>query len=159
MGRLDRSLESVLGAASLLVLPVSLLLFLQWPLREVAQRGAREANDLAQILFALYVSAAVTAATRDRAHLATDFFARRYSAPWKQGLWRAACVAILVPAACFVIWSGGHGAWMSLLQLERFPETFNPGYFVVRLAAIVLALLALLQALADLFAPGIRSRE
>jgi hypothetical protein len=48
---------------------------------------------------------------------------------------------------------------MSLLQLERFPETFNPGYFVVRLAAIVLALLALLQALVDLLAPGIRSRE
>jgi len=37
MGRLDRALEAVLGAASLLVLPVSFLLFLQWPLREVAQ--------------------------------------------------------------------------------------------------------------------------
>ena len=159
MARLGRGLESVLGAASLLVLPVSFLLFLQWPLREVAQRGAREANDLAQVLFALYVSAAVTAATRDRAHLATDFLARRYPAAAKLRLWRAACLAILVPAACFVIWSGGRGAWMSLLQLERFPETFNPGYFVVRLAAIVLALLALLQALVDLFAPGIRSRE
>ena len=159
MERLDRALEAVLGAASLLVLPVSFLLFLQWPLREVAQRGSREANDLAQILFALYVSAAVTVATRDRAHLATDFFARRHSAAWKRGLWRAACLAILVPSACFVIWSGGHGACMSLLQLERFPETFNPGYFMVRLAAIVLALLALLQALVDLFAPGQRSRE
>jgi TRAP-type C4-dicarboxylate transport system permease small subunit len=158
MGRLDRCLASILGIASVLVLPVSLLLFLQWPLREIAQRGAREANDLAQILFALFVSAAVTAATRDRAHLATDFFARRYSAAWKRRLWRAACLAILIPAACFVIWSGGHAAWMSLVQLERFPETFNPGYFVVRLAVIVLALLVLLQALVDLFAPGVRSR-
>jgi TRAP-type C4-dicarboxylate transport system permease small subunit len=158
VARLDRYLASVLGIASVLVLPVSLLLFLQWPLREIAQRGAREANDLAQILFALFVGAAVTAATRDRAHLATDFFARHYSAAWRRGLWRAACLAILIPAACFVIWSGGHSAWMSLVQLERFPETFNPGYFVVRLAVIVLALLVLLQALVDLYAPGVRSR-
>ncbi len=33
-------------AASLLVLPVSLLLFLQWPLRDLVHAGSREANDL-----------------------------------------------------------------------------------------------------------------
>jgi hypothetical protein len=53
MGRLGRGLESVLGAASLLVLPVSFLLFLQWPLREIAQRGAREAHGHAQVRVAL----------------------------------------------------------------------------------------------------------
>ena len=30
-------------------------------------------------------------------------------------------------------------------QLESFPETFNPGYFVVKAALLVLVLLTLLQ--------------
>jgi len=68
------------GAASWLVLPVTLLLFLQWPLRDVIQAWSREANDLAQWLFALYVSVALTATSRARAHLAADAFAQRHSA-------------------------------------------------------------------------------
>jgi hypothetical protein len=47
-----RSLDRLLGltatGASLLVLPVSLLLFLQWPLRDLGIGYSREANDLAQ---------------------------------------------------------------------------------------------------------------
>jgi len=62
---LDRTLGCLIAAASVLVLPVSLLLFLQWPLREWLQAYSREANDLAQVLFALYVSVAITAATRN----------------------------------------------------------------------------------------------
>lgn len=52
---LDRTLGRLVTAASVLVLPVSLLLFLQWPLREWVQAYSREANDLAQALFAIYV--------------------------------------------------------------------------------------------------------
>ena len=57
---LDRTLGRLVAAASILVLPVSLLLFLQWPLREWLLAYSREANDLAQVLFALYVSVAIT---------------------------------------------------------------------------------------------------
>ena len=53
---IDRALGIFLTAGGALVLPVSLLLFLQWPLREWVQAYSREANDLAQVLFALYVS-------------------------------------------------------------------------------------------------------
>ena len=61
---LDRALCHAVSATSLLVLPVSVLLFLQWPLREWLQAYSREANDLAQVVFAVYVSVAITAATR-----------------------------------------------------------------------------------------------
>ena len=43
----------------------ALILFLQWPLRDFVQWGSREANDLGQWIFALYVSLAVTFATRE----------------------------------------------------------------------------------------------
>ena len=45
---LERCVAWIVRAASLLVLPVSLLLFLQWPLRDLVHAGSREANDLAQ---------------------------------------------------------------------------------------------------------------
>ena len=60
---LDRALEALIDAFSTLALPLSLLLFLQWPLRELVQAYSREANDLAQCLFALYVSVAILCAT------------------------------------------------------------------------------------------------
>src|SRR5258708_37130393 len=68
--RAARAVGAVIAAARWLVLPVSLLLFLQWPLRDLLHAWSREANDLAQWLFALYVSVALTDATRERAHLA-----------------------------------------------------------------------------------------
>jgi hypothetical protein len=37
----------------------------------------------------------------------------------------------------------------SVLALEKFPDTFNPGYFVIKLAALLLAVLALCQVLLD----------
>jgi TRAP-type C4-dicarboxylate transport system permease small subunit len=148
--RLERCVAWIVRAAAVLVLPVSLLLFLQWPLRDLVHAGSREANDLAQILFALYVSVALTAATRDGSHLAADVVARRYPASIRGWLSRAACLLIAIPAALFVLWTGTSGAWSSLLQLEHFPETMNPGYFLVRVAAIVLAALVLVQAVLDL---------
>ena len=41
-------------------------------IRLVVQAYSREANDIAQCLFALYVSVAILCATRGGAHLATD---------------------------------------------------------------------------------------
>jgi len=99
MGRVDRALAAVVGAASLLVLPLSLLLFLQWPLRDLVHAGSREANDAAQVLFALYVAVALTAATRDHTHLAADTVASRYSPRVRAVIARIAALCIAVPAA------------------------------------------------------------
>ncbi len=148
---LERSVAWIVRAASVLVLPVSFLLFLQWPLRDLVHAGSREANDLAQILFALYVSVALTAATREHSHLAADVVARRYTSKVREWMWRGACLAIAIPAALFVLWSGASTTWLSIVQAEHFPETMNPGYFMVRTAAWLLAALVLAQAILDLF--------
>jgi TRAP-type C4-dicarboxylate transport system permease small subunit len=138
-------------ASRLLVLPLSLLLFLQWPLREWVHAYSREANDLAQILFAIYVAIAVSAATRRRSHLAADVLAHRYTPGTRRLLERAAALVVLIPFAALVIYHGWEPAWRSLLQLERFQETLNPGYFLIRGAVLLLAVLVFAQALRDLF--------
>ena len=152
MRALDRCVAAAVSGAGVLVLPLAFLLFVQWPLRELVQAGSREANDAGQVLFALYVAAAVTAATRAHAHLATDLAAHRYSPRIRALLARAASLLVAAPAAAFALVSSAAATWQSLLQLERFPETLNPGYFLVRFAAFALAALVLAQALADTFA-------
>ena len=86
----DRALDRLTAMVGVLALPLALLLFLQWPLRELVQAYSREANDFAQCLFALYVSVAMLCATRHGAHLATDAIAHRYSAPLRALLARVA---------------------------------------------------------------------
>jgi TRAP-type mannitol/chloroaromatic compound transport system permease small subunit len=146
---LDRSVAAITGALAWLLLPVVALLFLQWPLRDLVQAWSREANDLGQLLFALYVSAAVTAATRERTHLAADVLAGRYSATRREQLSRIGAALVLVPWSLFILASGSKAVFASIAGLEGFPETFNPGYFVVKFAVWLLAVLVLLQAVAD----------
>ena len=153
---LDRAIGAACAAARWLVLPLSLLLFLQWPLRDVVQAYSREANDAAQVLFALFVAVAITAATRHRSHLAVDAFAHRLSPRWRGNIARAAAIVVLAPWAAMLIVSGALPAWQSIAELEGFPETMNPGYFLIRAAAVLLALLVLAQALVDAVAPAER---
>jgi TRAP-type mannitol/chloroaromatic compound transport system permease small subunit len=146
---IDRAVGRLVEAGRWLVLPVALILFLQWPLRDFVQWGSREANDLGQWIFALYVSLAMTFATRERAHLAVDAVAHDYPARVRSviGCWGGfACVA---PWTIFMIWTVGPTVLRSVQALEKFPDTFNPGYFVIKLAALLLAVLALCQALID----------
>jgi TRAP-type C4-dicarboxylate transport system permease small subunit len=132
-----------------LVLPIGLLLFLQWPLRDIVRAHSREANDLAQWLFALYVSVAVTVATSSRAHLATDALARHYPAILRHRLFSAASLLVLLPWSLFVLVAGAALTWQSIRQFEAFPDTANPLYFILKLSAWLLALLVAVQALRD----------
>lgn len=133
------------------MLPLSLLLFLQWPLREWVQAYSREANDLAQCLFALYVSLAIAYATRRRSHLAVDAWAHRYSALTRSRLIRIGALCAQLPWALFILYAGGSQVAQAIIGLERFPDSFNPGYFIVKGAVCLLALLVSLQAVADIF--------
>jgi TRAP-type C4-dicarboxylate transport system permease small subunit len=147
IGFLDRSTGRILGAAQWLALPLVVLLFLQWPLRDLIGAWSAEANDLAQILFALYVAASVTAATRAGTHLAADTFAQRY-APRTRDLLRRGVAAIgLVPWALFVLVSGRSTVVESVRLMERFSQTFDPGYFIIKLALWVMAGAILVQAI------------
>jgi TRAP-type mannitol/chloroaromatic compound transport system permease small subunit len=148
--RVDRTVGGVITAARWLVLPVALILFLQWPLRDFVRWGSREANDLGQWIFALYVSLAVTFATRERAHLAVDAIAHDYPAAVRSVISRWGALLCVAPWSIFMLWTTWPTAQRSALMLEKFPETLNFGYFLIKVAAVLLALLALVQALLDL---------
>lgn len=150
IARLRTSLDRVTDAASWLMLPLALLLFAQWPLRDLPGAASRQANDAAQWVFALYVALAVRHATRTRSHLCADVVAARYPSRWREALARAGHALAVLPFSLFVLVSGAPMAWRALVSLESFPDTFNPGYFIVKCAAWLLALAMALQALADL---------
>jgi TRAP-type mannitol/chloroaromatic compound transport system permease small subunit len=151
---MDQALGRLIAAGRWLVLPVALILFLQWPLRDFIQWGSREANDLGQWVFALYVSLALTFATRERAHLAVDAIAHDYSARVRAAITRWGSVLCVGPWAVFMIWTVGPTVQRSVLALERFPDTFNFGYFLIKVATLLLAVLALLQTLLDALRPA-----
>ena len=131
-------------AASLLVLPLAGLLFAQWPLRDLVQAYSRQANDLAQVLFALYMAVAVTAASRDGMHLAAGDAPDKHAPPRR---WRAwALLVCVAPWALFMLWSSAPQVWQSLRQLERFGETLNPGFFLIKLALWLMVVLILVDA-------------
>src|ERR1700674_5394123 len=100
---LDRSIAGLLRLAGWLVLPIVVLLFLQWPLRDLFRVYSREANDLGQWIFALYVAISVTAATRAGTHLAADVVAQRYSARRRAQLSALAIAFGLVPWALVIL--------------------------------------------------------
>jgi TRAP-type C4-dicarboxylate transport system permease small subunit len=154
-GRLRARLDGLLGATvrvmAILVLPLALLLFLQWPLREIVQAYSRETNDIAQILFALYVGLAITAATRENGHIAADALARRFRERTRLSLKRIASLVILMPWSIFMLWAAWPEVWRSIRDFEGFPETYNPGYFVLKTAVVLLALAVLIQSLIDAF--------
>ena len=152
---LTRLLDRIASAGSWLVLPLALLLFLQWPLRDAVGAGSRPANDMAQWLFALYVAVALRHATRWRTHIAADTLAARYPLRVRRVIERFGHALAVLPFALFVLASGAPIAWNALRTLEAFPDTLNPGYFIVKLSAWLLALLMALQALAELFAPAV----
>jgi TRAP-type mannitol/chloroaromatic compound transport system permease small subunit len=146
---LDRALGATTRLIGVLVLPLALLLFLQWPLRELVQAYSREANDLAQCLFAVYVAVAILCATRVGTHLAVDALAHRYSRATRARLARIASFVVLIPWSLFVLYAAWPIVAQSVRELEAFPETFNPGYFIVKSAVALLALVVLLQAVID----------
>jgi len=149
---LDRLLGRVLGAIRWLALPLALLLFLQWPLRDLVHGHSTLANDLAQIFFALYVAASVAAATRAGTHLAADTIAQRYSPRTRARLRKIGAVAIL-PWALFVLIASRQLVVESVALREDFSQTFNPGYFIIKLALWLMAATILVQAIIELLRP------
>src|SRR6266567_4299329 len=103
---LDRLIAGLLRLAGWLVLPIVVLLFLQWPLRDIFRVYSREANDLGQWIFAIYVAVSVTAATRAGTHLGTDAVARFYPGTIRRVLVRVGA-ALLVPWALFALIGSG----------------------------------------------------
>jgi TRAP-type mannitol/chloroaromatic compound transport system permease small subunit len=150
---LDRLIGRLVAAAKWLALPLIALLFLQWPLRELFGGYSREANDLGQVVFALFVAVSVTAATRAKTHLAADLLAQRYSARTRRRLNRIGAAVGLLPWALFVLIAGKTAVVSSIQGLESFQDSGNPGYFLIKIALWVMAGAILGQSLLDIFRP------
>ena len=151
--RLDRLIGHTVAAAQWLALPLVLLLFLQWPLRDIVRCCSREANDLGQVIFAVFVAVSVTAATRAGMHLAADTLAHRYSPRARVWIKRVGTAVSVLPWAVFVIVSGASYMIPSVRGLEAFADTGNPGYFIIKAALWVMALLIAAQAAIDILRP------
>ncbi len=146
----ENMVSAVLAAARWLSLPVAVLLFLQWPLRDGLQRYSREANDLGQICFAVFVACAVVAATRAHRHIATTVVVERLGPSIRLWLERLGIVIGLLPWLVFVGWAAVPILRQSIAFREHFPDTGNPGYFILRSALGLMLAMVLLQALIDL---------
>ena len=136
-----RLLKHAFAGFGLLVVPLAIALFAQWPLRDSVQAYSRQTNDAAQALFALYVAVAITAASHADAHIAAVHPSHLPSvdAPrWK----RYAVLLCIAPWAVLIMWTSSAQVWESVVHLERFSETGNPGLFVVKVAGWLMALLA-----------------
>lgn len=146
-------MRTMLLWGSFLVVPLALLLFLQWPLRELVQGGyARQANDAGQILFALYVAVAVAAASRAGIHLTAN--AKSHPVPMHRVTWRKLATMVCVaPWAAFTLWAGVDTIRLSVLGLEHFSETLNPGFFFIKIALGLLLLLILFDAVTAVLRP------
>lgn len=147
-GHIHEALARLCTVFSFLALALALLLFAQWPLRELLQAYSRQANDVGQIIFAFYVAVAITAASRGHAHLASF-------KPSHQGTYRPrwhvwAILVCTAPWALFMLWAGWPLVAGSVASLERFGETLTPGYFLIKLAMACMVLLTLLDAIARL---------
>ena len=153
MRGLDRWIGHFVVAAKWLALPLILLLFLQWPLRDLVHKFSREANDLGQVAFALFVAVSVTAATRAGTHLAADVLARRYSERVRRRLNQVGNAVGLLPWAVFVLIASRTVVLSSVHDLEAFQDSGNPGYFLVKLALWLMAVLVIGQSLVEIFRP------
>lgn len=151
--RLDRLVGILVGAAQWLALPLIVLLFLQWPLRDILRSYSREANDLGQMIFALFVAVSVTAATRAGTHLAADTLAQRYSVRTRHRLRQIAAALGLIPWALFILFVSKNMVISSAFGLELFPDSGNLGYFIIKAALWVMAILIVAQAVIELFRP------
>ena len=148
----DKGLTRMTTVFALLVLPLAALLLAQWPLRELVQAYSRQANDAAQVLFALYVAVAVTAASRNHAHLAS---LQPHPSGVSRPRWHAwALLACVTPWALFMLWAGWPLVAASVASFERFGETLTPGYFVIKLAMALMLLLVLAEGLLELLPHG-----
>jgi TRAP-type C4-dicarboxylate transport system permease small subunit len=150
---LQRTLDRLTATVAWGVLPLGALLCAQWPLRDVVAAGSRQANDLAQWIFALYVAVAIRHATQRRAHIAADAWAAGYAPATRDALRRFGLAACLLPWALFVLVDAAPATWRSIVGLEAFPETLNPLYFVIKASAWLLALLLALETLLGLAEP------
>ena len=120
-----------------LTLPIVLLvvfLWAQWPMRVFASGKPRLINDMGQIAFAYFWVMAFAIACLSQSHLQISDNA----APTKKGKRAWTGFVLSLPWAIFLVYS----AWPLLInswhENEKFPDSYSPGFYLIKLALILL---------------------
>ena len=107
-------------------------------------RGA--GNDFGQIAHAAVFSIGVAYALRWDGHVRLDVLYQRMSQRTRALVDLAGTLLFVVPWTLIVLWFSGATTLRSILVLEKFPETWSPGYWLFKVLLIVFSVLLLLQA-------------
>ena len=120
-----------------LALPIVLLvvfLWAQWPMRVFASGKPRLINDMGQIAFAYFWVMAFAIACLSQSHLQIS----NNAAPTKKGKRAWTGFVLSLPWAIFLVYS----AWPLLInswhENEKFPDSYSPGFYLIKLALILL---------------------
>jgi TRAP-type mannitol/chloroaromatic compound transport system permease small subunit len=131
-----------------LVLAVVFLLFVQNPLREFVGRGQFFANDMGQLSHAAVFMIGVAYAWRWDRQVRMDLFYRNMGPRAKAVVNLLGTVFLLLPWLAFVTWDAVPAVIESVRNLEGFPETGSPGFFVMKSLLLAFAATMGLQAAA-----------
>jgi TRAP-type mannitol/chloroaromatic compound transport system permease small subunit len=123
----------LLGAS---IVPLVLLLWFQWPLREWVHAGHRQANDLAQLVFAFYTVFSVAWASYHQTHLQLDQPGDKpIRDPVRQ---RFLGFLLTLPWLAALLWFAWPLWWLSFKEGERFIDSMLPGFYILKLTVILL---------------------
>jgi hypothetical protein len=120
-------------------MPIFLLvvfLWVQWPVRVFATGNPRLINDMGQIAFAYFWVMAFGIACLTQSHLQISNNAATTNATRRA--WSS--FVLSSPWAIFLFYS----AWPLLInswhENEKFPDSYSPGFYMIKLALVLLAL-------------------
>jgi TRAP-type mannitol/chloroaromatic compound transport system permease small subunit len=157
--RLADSLETIVEFVgrwvSWLCLPLILLLFLQLPLRNIVHGGNNADNDFGQIIFANLFMMGIPFAMRHDAHVRVDIFHQHFSARARAIVELGGTALFTLPWLALLGWYALPIVLNSLGETEKFPETYTPGYFLLKLGLVFFVILVGFQAIANIIRAGL----
>jgi TRAP-type mannitol/chloroaromatic compound transport system permease small subunit len=143
----DAVVDAAGRAAAWLVLTVIIALFGQLPLREWVGAGHILANDYGQIAHAAVFMIGVAYAMRWDGHVRLDVFYQRMSRRTRLLVDLGGTLLFVAPWIAIVLWFSWATTVRSVAVLEKFPESWSPGYWLFKVLLIVFGVLVSLQAL------------
>jgi TRAP-type mannitol/chloroaromatic compound transport system permease small subunit len=143
----DAVVDAVGRVGAWLVLFVVAALFGQLPLREWVGAGHLLANDFGQIAHATVFMLGVAYAMRWDGHVRLDVFYHRMSRRARVLVDLAGTICFVVPWISIVLLYSWATTVRSVAVFEKFPDTWNPGYWLFKVLLLTFGVLVSLQAL------------
>jgi TRAP-type mannitol/chloroaromatic compound transport system permease small subunit len=147
--RLDRVVLAASRVFAWLVLAVVAALFLQWPVRQLIGAGHLALNDAGQVLHAAVFLTGIAYGIVVGGHVRLEVFHAHFSPRGAAWVTLGGHLLFVLPWLAILGWYGYDYVKLSIGQLEAFPDTYTPGYFVSRIVFGVFVVLATLASLAQ----------